>query len=121
MVEVNSIRHKYPNYDSFGKVVIGDWVYIGTKAQVMPGVTIGNHVIVAAGSIVTKSIPAGCIVAGNPARIIGTIDDYIYKNLKWNVATKQLSYKDKKRVLQSLPNERFIKREYMQFPESIGL
>ena len=115
----NSIRHKYPNYDSFGKVVIGDWVYIGTKAQVMPGVTIGDHVIVAAGSIVTKSIPAGCIVAGNPARIIGTIDDYIYKNLKWNVATKQLSYKDKKRVLQSLPNERFIKREYMQFPEGL--
>jgi maltose O-acetyltransferase len=46
----------------------------------MPGVTIGKHSIVAAGSIVTKSVPEGCIVGGNPAKIIGQTDEYIRRN-----------------------------------------
>ena len=40
--------------------------------MIMPGVTIGNHVYVGGGSVVTKSVPDHCIVAGNPARIIRT-------------------------------------------------
>lgn len=95
----NIIRHVYPNFDMFGKVTIGDWVYIGTGSQIMPGVTIEDHVLVAAGSIVTKSIKAGCIVAGNPAKIIGHIDGYIEKNLKWDVGTKSLSQIEKRRLL----------------------
>lgn len=110
----NVIRDKYPDFDMFGKVIIGNWVYIGTDSQIMPGVTIEDHVLVAAGSIVTKSIPSGCIVAGNPAVIIGHIEDYIDRNLKWNVGTKGLSDIEKRRILLSLNDGRFIKKTYLK-------
>ena len=51
-------------------VYIGDNCFIGNYAVIMPGVKIGNEVIIGAGSIVTKDIPSNCIAAGNPARII---------------------------------------------------
>ena len=51
---------------------IGSNCVIGGRAIIMPGVTIGDHVYVGAGSVVTKSVPDHCIVAGNPARIIRT-------------------------------------------------
>lgn len=49
---------------------IGEKCFVGVNAIIMPGVTIGNQVIVGAGAIVTKDVPSGCIVAGNPARVI---------------------------------------------------
>lgn len=51
---------------------IGDFCAIGARSIIMPGVTVGNHSIVGAGSVVTKDVPPNCIVAGNPARIIRT-------------------------------------------------
>lgn len=51
-------------------ITIGDNVWIGRAAMVLPGVTIGDHSIVAAGAVVTKDIPPRSIVAGNPARIV---------------------------------------------------
>ncbi|MDE5413799.1 acyltransferase [Alkalihalobacterium chitinilyticum] len=62
-----------------GKVKIGDRVFIGYNSVVLCNVRIGNNVIVAAGSIVTKDIPENSIVAGNPARIIGKTSEYIKK------------------------------------------
>lgn len=54
---------------------IGNNSFIGGGAIILPGIRIGNHVVVGAGSVVTKDIPDNCIVAGNPAQIIrkGTI------------------------------------------------
>lgn len=49
---------------------IGDKCFIGANAIIMCGVRIGNEVVVGAGSVVTKSVPSNCIVAGNPARVI---------------------------------------------------
>ena len=49
--------------------------------MIMPGVTIGERCIVAGGAVVTKSVPDGCMVAGNPAKFIGYTEDF-YKNLK---------------------------------------
>jgi acetyltransferase-like isoleucine patch superfamily enzyme len=57
--------------DRGGPVVIGDRVWIGYRALIMPGVTLGEGAVVAAGAVVTKDVPAWAIVAGNPARIIG--------------------------------------------------
>lgn len=51
-------------------VVIGDNVWICTGALILPGVTIGDGSVIGAGSVVTKDVPAGCLAAGNPARVI---------------------------------------------------
>ncbi|MBQ7514574.1 MAG: acyltransferase [Prevotella sp.] len=51
-------------------VVIGDDVWIGANAVILPGVTIGRHVVVAAGAVVTKDVPEYSIVAGVPAKVI---------------------------------------------------
>jgi acetyltransferase-like isoleucine patch superfamily enzyme len=51
-------------------VVIGDRVWIGTGATILPGVTIGDGSVVAAGSVVTSDVPSMALVAGNPARVI---------------------------------------------------
>ena len=53
-------------------VVIGDHVWVGTRATILPGVTIGTGAAVAAGSVVTRDVPPHTIVAGVPARPIGT-------------------------------------------------
>ena len=54
-------------------IVVGHGVWIGAGAVILPGVTIGEHAVVGAGAIVTKDVPAGVIVAGNPARIVRSI------------------------------------------------
>jgi maltose O-acetyltransferase len=50
---------------------IGDNVWIGGGAIVLPGVTIGDDAVIGAGSVVTRDVPAGDVVVGNPARVRG--------------------------------------------------
>ena len=104
----NSIRDRIPDFDIFGKVVIKDRAYIGAFSQIMPGVTIGEGAIVAAGSVVTKSVLPYTVVGGNPARIIGTVEGFIDRNSKFNVHTYGKSRNEKKQILLSLPDDKFI-------------
>lgn len=62
-----------------GRIKIGNNVFIGAKAIIMYGVEIGNNCVIAAGSIVTKDVADGTVVAGVPARKIGTFDEQIKK------------------------------------------
>lgn len=55
---------------SKGPVTIGNNVWIGDKATILAGVTIGDGAVIAANAVVTKDVPAYCVAAGNPARII---------------------------------------------------
>ena len=57
-------------------VVIGDRVWIGTRALILKGVEIGDGAVVAAGAVVTRDVPAGTVVAGAPARAVGTVDSW---------------------------------------------
>lgn len=54
-------------------IVIEDNVWIGINSTILPGVTLGKNCVVAAGSVVTKDVPADTIVAGNPAKIVKQI------------------------------------------------
>lgn len=64
----------WPKYTKSKPIVIGKNVFIGARSIVMKGVTIGDGAVVGAGSVVTKDVPANTIVAGNPARVIKTIN-----------------------------------------------
>lgn len=106
-----AVRHLDPTFDCFGKIKIGDYVYIGTDALVMPGVTLGDHTLVAAGSVVTKSYEQGGVVlAGIPAKVVSTIEEYYERNKKYNIGTKGLKPSEKERVLRTMDDKLFIKR-----------
>ena len=67
-------------------VRIGNNVWIGAGAVILPGITIGDDSVIGAGSIVTKDIPAGVVAVGNPCRVLRPISDrdreYYYKDRK---------------------------------------
>jgi len=63
--------------DSVGKIFIGDNVFVGMNAVIMPDVTIGNNCVIAAGAIVTKDVPDGSVVGGNPAKVLGATADLV--------------------------------------------
>ena len=64
---------------SCGKVSIGDNVFIGMNAILLKGAAIGDNTVIGAGSVVTGVIPANCVAAGNPARVICSLEDYLHK------------------------------------------
>ena len=117
-----ALRHLMndPNLDIFGKIIIGDYTSIGSNVMVMPGVTIGKGCIVGGGSVVTKSVPDGCMVAGNPARFIGYTEDF-YKRLKngLDFACKQMCIEEKEYLIKNAPDEKFIHKPYIKLPEEI--
>ncbi|NBJ93788.1 sugar O-acetyltransferase [Parablautia muri] len=63
---------------------VGDNVWIGAGVQVLPGVTIGNHVVIGAGSVVTKDIPDHVIAVGNPCKVLRAITEEDFKNVFMN-------------------------------------
>jgi len=66
------LSHDFASRKHDSKTVIGSYCFIGCGSIILPNITIGDHVIVAAGSVVTKDVPSHCIVAGNPARVLKT-------------------------------------------------
>ena len=80
-ITVTALNHNFENSDkrideqgvSTTPVTIEDDIWIGANAVILPGVTIGNHSVVAAGAVVTKNVPPHSLVAGVPAKIIKQI------------------------------------------------
>jgi len=89
-------------------------VYLGNDVTIMPGVSIGDNVLVAACSVVTKSVPANVVVGGNPAKVICTIEDYVERNSKYNLNSKGMQTKEKKQYLLSQPEDKFIHKKMME-------
>lgn len=68
-------RPRIDQWEYAKPITIGDKCWLGGNAIVLPGVTIGDEVVVGAGAVVTKDVPNKVVVAGNPARILRTIED----------------------------------------------
>lgn len=62
-----------------GTIILEENCFIGARAIIMPGVTIGKNSIVAAGAIVCKNVPENTVVGGNPAKVICTVDEFAMK------------------------------------------
>lgn len=71
----------YARPDIFKEVVIGKGVWVGARAIVLPGVKIGDGAVVGAGAVVARSVSAGTVVAGNPAKAVGCRSGHEWQDL----------------------------------------
>lgn len=72
-------------FDTHG-VTIGDGVYIGCGAVLLPGITIGEYSVIGAGSVVTKNVPSESLAVGNPAKVIEDVN-HVTERRKHYLAT----------------------------------
>lgn len=73
---------RHLNYAKIGLVNIGNKTFIGAGSIILPNVSIGDNCIIGAGSVVSKDIPNNSVAAGNPAKVICTINEYLEKQRK---------------------------------------
>ncbi len=71
---------RHVGYTRVAPVTIGSRVFVGARAIILPGVTIGDDAIVGAGSVVRTDVPAGTVVAGNPASQLATTEEYVARH-----------------------------------------
>ena len=98
-------------YTKIGLVNIKDNVFVGANATILAGVTIGENSVVGANSVVTKDVPSNMVVAGNPARIICTLDEYKEKHAK--IYDEKLVFGEEYTMRQKLDDAK--KQEQIEF------
>lgn len=96
---LRNLYDEYQKADLFKPIVIGDNVFIGLGATILPGTLIGNNVIVGANSIVKGELKSNSVYAGVPAQYICSIEEYKNKNTEFLDYTKHLKGEDKKPIL----------------------
>ena len=92
-------RDKVPDLEITKPITLGNKVYIGNNAILLPGITVGDKVVIGAGAIVTKDVPPNSVVAGVPAKVIRTSDQYFEKLQKESLHFGDLSAIEKDEAL----------------------
>lgn len=96
-------QEKYKNVIKYGRINVGNHVFIGNGAIILPNVSIGDYCVIGAGSVVTKDVPPNSIACGVPAKVISTTDEYAEKCLvntpNYDI---ELYKKNKKRYLKKI-------------------
>lgn len=101
--------------DHRGGVKIGNNVFIGMKSTILKGVHIGNNVIIGANSLVNKDVPDNCVVAGNPARVVMSLEQYYEKRKKAQLEeAKELVQKYRERY-EKEPDEQVLHEFFWLF------
>lgn len=91
---------EFRDADLLAPIRVGDNVFLGSGALVMPGVSIGSDVVVGARSLVTQDIPDGSIAAGVPARVLRSVTEYRERVRERVVPTSNLSQADKRAYIE---------------------
>lgn len=87
----------YQDVIKYGRIRIGERTFIGCNATILPGVSVGKRCVIAAGSVVTKDVPDGTVVAGVPARPIMTTMEYAEKCRQQQLPYDKDAYRKDKR------------------------
>lgn len=100
---------------SSGKIKIGNNVYFGRNCTVLKGVTIGNNCIIGFGSLVMKDIPDNSVVAGSPAKVICTLDQYYEKRKEKCVEEAFALAREIRSVYNRMPVPSDFREEFVMF------
>lgn len=96
--------------DLLGRITIGNSCFIGANSTIMPGVTLADNTVVGAGSVVTHSTKQpGLVIAGNPARVVCTVEEYLNKNKDRIVNLDGMSVDDIRAYIDQNP-DKLLKR-----------
>lgn len=90
-------RPEYRKVVKYGRITVHDNCFIGQRATLLPGVTIGPNSIVATGAVVTKDVPPNTIVGGIPAKVLMDLDTYIARVTAQSPAYDEARYATNKR------------------------
>lgn len=86
----------------YGKITIGNNCFIGCRSTILPGVKIGDNVIIGAGSVVNRDIPSNSVAAGVPCKVICGLEEYKEKHKDDFLYMVNLPYEEKKKFLTRL-------------------
>lgn len=99
------VLRNLPNGNSetviYGTINIGNNCFIGARSTILPNVSIGDNTIIGAGSLVNRDIPANCVAAGNPCKVICTLKEYKEKHKDDFLFMVSLPYELKKNYLKN--------------------
>jgi acetyltransferase-like isoleucine patch superfamily enzyme len=91
-------RQEYRKVIKYGRITVNDNSYVGQRAMIMPGCTIGPNSVVAAAAVVTKDVPPGEVWGGVPARRICSVKEYAQKALRDTPAYDLAAYRKEKKA-----------------------
>jgi len=97
------------------KVTIGNNVYFGQKCTILKGVTIGDNCVIGLGSLITKDIPSNSVVAGSPAKVICTLEEYYQKRKSASIKEAQAYAREIQRYYNRKPVMEDFKEEFALF------
>jgi acetyltransferase-like isoleucine patch superfamily enzyme len=100
------LRKEQPDLEWTAPIKIGDDVYIGIRAIILPGVSIGNRCIIGAGSVVTKDVPENSVAAGVPAKVLCSTDDYMARMKEKSLKCGHLPAEQKAEVIKKIYRNR---------------
>ena len=97
-------RKEIPDLEITKPIIFGNNVYIGNDVIFLPGVKVGDNVVIGAGAIVSRDIPDNSVAVGVPARVIKTTDEYLEKLKKESLHLGHLKGREKDRALMNYYN-----------------
>ncbi len=98
---LRNLPNENPETVIYGTIKIGNNCFIGARSTILPNVSIGDNSIIGAGSLVNRNIPANCVAAGNPCKVICTLKDYKEKHKDDFLFMVSLPYELKKKYLKN--------------------
>lgn len=96
---IRNLPNENPNTYFYGPIVIGKNCFIGCRTTILPNVHIGDNSIIGACSLVNRDIPGNVVAAGNPCKIICTLDEYIKKHQYDFTYINKMTFEEKKKYL----------------------